>query len=77
MTEQEIEQQLQDALFTLAIGATVEEIGRDEQGNTKIFKRKLPPNLEAIKYLRESFRPTGRAKRLNLRQLTREESPTE
>lgn len=53
MTEQEIEQQLQDALFTLAIGVTVEEIGKDEKGATKLFKRKLPPNLDAIKYLRE------------------------
>lgn len=63
MTEQEIEQQLQDALFTPAIGATVEEIGRDEQGNTKIFKRKLPPNLDAIKYLREIRKTPHRAKR--------------
>ena len=63
MNEQEIEQQLQDALFTLAIGATVEEIGRDEQGNTKIFKRKLPPNLDAIKYLREIRKAPRRAKR--------------
>lgn len=74
---EERERALEVALYTLATGATVEDIGKDENGNTKIFRRRLPPNLEAIKYLRESFRPTGRAKRLNLRQLTREESPTE
>lgn len=77
VNDEQIELRLQEALFTLATGATVEEIGKDENGNTKIFRRKLPPNLDAIKYLRESFRPTGRAKRLNLRQLTREESTTE
>lgn len=74
---EERERALETALYTLATGATVEDIGKDENGNTKIFRRKLPPNLEAIKYLRESFRPTSRAKRLNLRQLTREESTTE
>lgn len=47
-----IESDLQAALYKLAVGATVEEIGKDEQGNTKLFKRKLPPNLDAIKYLR-------------------------
>lgn len=50
---------LDDALFRLAIGATVEEIGKDENGNTKIFKRKLPPDLDAIKYL-ESRRKPGK-----------------
>lgn len=75
--DDEVERQLDEALLKLAVGATVEEIGKDENGNTKIFRRRLPPNLDAIKYLRESFRPTGRAKRLNLRQLTREESTTE
>lgn len=74
---EERERALEAALYTLATGATVEDIGKDENGNTKIFRRRLPPNLEAIKYLRESFRPTGRAKRLNLRQLTSEESTTE
>lgn len=74
---EERERALEAALYTLATGVTVEDIGKDENGNTKIFRRRLPPNLEAIKYLRESFRPTGRAKRLNLRQLTREESTTE
>ena len=51
--EEEKDQKLNEALFTLAVGATVEEIGRDEKGATKVFKRKLAPNLEAIKYLRE------------------------
>ena len=36
MTEEE-QKALDDALFRLAIGATVEEIGKDENGNTKIF----------------------------------------
>jgi hypothetical protein len=58
MTEQEREQeedrQLHEALMKLAVGATVEEIGKDENGNTKIFKRKLAPDLDAIKYIRES-----------------------
>lgn len=63
MNDEQIELQLQEALFTLATGASVEEIGRDEQGNTKIFKRKLPPNLDAIKYLREIRRAPRRAKR--------------
>ena len=30
---------LDDALFRLAIGATVEETGKDENGTTKVFKR--------------------------------------
>lgn len=51
--EEEKDQKLNEALFTLAVGATVEEIGRDENGATKVFRRKLAPNLEAIKYLRE------------------------
>ena len=51
--EEEKDQKLNEALFTLAVGATVEEIGRDEKGATKVFKLKLAPNLEAIKYLRE------------------------
>lgn len=48
---------LDEALFRLAIGATVEEIGKDENGNTKIFKRKLPPDLDAIKYLESRQKP--------------------
>lgn len=51
--EEEKDNKLNEALFTLAVGATVEEIGRDENGATKVFRRKLAPNLEAIKYLRE------------------------
>lgn len=52
--DDEVERQLDEALLKLAVGATVEEIGKDENGNTKIFKRKLAPNLDAIKYIRES-----------------------
>lgn len=48
---------LDEALFRLAVGATVEEIGKDENGNTKIFKRKLPPDLDAIKYLESRQKP--------------------
>ena len=47
------QKKLDEALYTLAIGAIVEEIGKDEKGATKVFKRKLAPNLEAIKYLKE------------------------
>ena len=32
MSDDQIELQLQEALFTLATGATVEEIGKDAQG---------------------------------------------
>ena len=49
--DDEVERQLDEALLKLAVGATVEEIGKDENGNTKIFKRKLAPNLDAIKYI--------------------------
>ena len=52
--DDEVERQLDEALLKLAVGATVEEIGKDENGNTKIFKRKLAPNIDAIKYIRES-----------------------
>lgn len=45
--------ELYQALRTLALGATIEEIGKDEDGNTKLFKRKLPPSFEAIKYIYE------------------------
>lgn len=54
--EEEKEKKLNEALYTLAIGATVEEIGKDEKGATKVFKRKLAPNLDAIKYLKEKKR---------------------
>lgn len=57
-----IESDLQAALYKLAVGATVEEIGKDEQGNTKLFKRKLPPNLDAIKYLREIMKTPRKAR---------------
>lgn len=57
-----IESDLQAALYKLAVGATVEEIGKDEQGNTKLFKRKLPPNLDAIKYLRKIMRAPRKAR---------------
>ena len=56
MTEEE-QKALDEALFRLAVGATVEEIGKDENGNTKIFKRKLPPDLDAIKYLESRQKP--------------------
>lgn len=63
MTEQDDEElQLHEALMKLAVGATVEEIGKDENGNTKIFKRKLAPNLDAIKYIRESKKKTTYSK---------------
>lgn len=45
--------ELYQALRTLALGATVEEIGRDESGVTKVFKRKLAPDFNAIKYIYE------------------------
>ena len=56
MTDEE-QKALDEALFRLAVGATVEEIGKDENGNTKIFKRKLPPDLDAIKYLESRQKP--------------------
>lgn len=54
--DEEKEKKLDEALYTLAVGATVEEIGKDEKGATKVFKRKLAPNLDAIKYLKEQKR---------------------
>ena len=56
MTDEE-QKALDEALFRLAVGATVEEIGKDENGNTKIYKRKLPPDLDAIKYLESRHKP--------------------
>lgn len=53
MIDDEIDRDLNEALYKLAVGATVEEIGKDAQGKTQIYKRKLAPNLEAIKYLKE------------------------
>lgn len=60
MTDEE-QKALDDALFRLAIGATVEEIGKAENGTTKVFKRKLAPNLDAIKYI-ESRRKPGKSR---------------
>lgn len=59
---EDIDSQLDDALYRLAIGATVEEIGKDADGKAKVFKRKLPPNLDAIKYLKEN-KKKGASKR--------------
>lgn len=56
MTEEEREAGIDEALYRLAVGATVDEVGKDADGNTKVFRRKLPPNLEAIKYIRETSR---------------------
>lgn len=57
MTETDAQRALDDALFRLAVGATVEEIGKDENGTTKVFKRKLAPNLDAIKYIEQRRKP--------------------
>lgn len=51
MVDLKQDDELYQALRTLATGATQEEIGRDQSGTTKVFKRKLPPSFEAIKYL--------------------------
>lgn len=51
MVDLKQDDELYQALRTLATGATQEEIGRDRSGTTKVFKRKLPPSFEAIKYL--------------------------
>ena len=59
---EDIDSQLDDALYRLAIGATVQEIGKDADGKAKVFKRKLPPNLDAIKYLKEN-KKKGASKR--------------
>lgn len=53
MTDDEIDKGLDNALYQLAVGVTVDELGKDKDGKSKIFKRKLAPNLEAIKYLKE------------------------
>ena len=49
MVDLKQDDELYQALRTLATGATQEEIGRDQSGTTKVFKRKLPPSFEAIK----------------------------
>lgn len=51
MVDLKQDDELYQALRTLATGAAQEEIGRDQSGTTKVFKRKLPPSFEAIKYL--------------------------
>lgn len=57
MMTDEAQKALDEALFRLAVGATVEEIGKDENGTTKVFKRKLAPNLDAIKYIEQRRKP--------------------
>lgn len=57
MANLEADAELYNALRTLAKGASIEEMGRDSEGNTKIFKRKLPPNFEAIRYIYENKKP--------------------
>ena len=57
MANLESDEELYNALRTLAMGASIEEMGKDSEGNTKIFKRKLPPNFEAIKYIYENKKP--------------------
>ena len=53
MINDKIDRDLDDALYRLAVGAVVEEMGKDADGKSKLFKRKLAPNLDAIKYLEE------------------------
>ncbi len=55
MVDLKQDDELYQALRTLATGATQEEIGRDQSGTTKVFKRKLPPSFEAIKYLYDNM----------------------
>ena len=57
MANLESDEELYKALRTLAMGASIEEMGKDGEGNTKIFKRKLPPNFEAIRYIYENKKP--------------------
>ena len=57
MANLESDEELYKALRTLALGASIEEMGKDGEGNTKIFKRKLPPNFEAIRYIYENKKP--------------------
>lgn len=59
MVDLKQDDELYQALRTLATGATQEEIGRDQNGTTKVFKRKLPPSFEAIKYLYEHMDNKG------------------
>lgn len=57
MANLESDEELYKALRTLALGASIEEMGKDQDGKAKIFKRKLPPNFEAIKYIYENKKP--------------------
>lgn len=57
MANLESDEELYKALRTLALGASIEEVGKDQDGKAKIFKRKLPPNFEAIKYIYENKKP--------------------
>lgn len=57
MASLEADEELYKALRTLALGASIEEMGKDNDGKAKIFKRKLPPNFEAIKYIYENKKP--------------------
>lgn len=57
MANLEGDEELYKALRTLAMGASIEEVGKDQDGKAKIFKRKLPPNFEAIRYIYENKKP--------------------
>lgn len=57
MANLESDEELYKALRTLAMGASIEEVGKDQDGKAKIFKRKLPPNFEAIRYIYENKKP--------------------
>lgn len=57
MANLESDEELYSALRTLAMGASIEEMGKDQDGKAKIFKRKLPPNFEAIRYIYENKKP--------------------
>ena len=57
MANLEVDEELYKALRTLALGASIEEMGKDQDGKAKIFKRKLPPNFEAIKYIYDNKKP--------------------
>lgn len=57
MANLESDEELYKALRTLAMGASIEEMGKDQDGKAKIFKRKLPPNFEAIRYIYENKKP--------------------
>lgn len=57
MANLETDEELYKALRTLALGASIEEVGKDQDGKAKIFKRKLPPNFEAIKYIYDNKKP--------------------